>query len=270
MAVISTATPGDAALRGILRHAAVVGVAGLIAGFLVGGLGGRIVMRVAAMTAPGRVDGILTESGATIGDITAPGTIALFIFVGGLAGAFGGIMYLLTEPWLAWTGRLQPLAFAAVLTALAGHTAIVPDNVDFAILRNRELNVAMFLALFPIYALTLSGLRPLVEDRVARLEASGDVDVMLFAVPVAFGGLLVPVMFVQYLVEDACGCAPAPALAALIALGGIATLATWLFAVRGEADRRWSLTVRLVGHAALAGAVVLGALRLTSDVRELV
>ena len=51
------------------RHIVAVGLAGLAAGFLVGGLGGRVFMRIAAAAASPLVQGATTEAGASIGEI---------------------------------------------------------------------------------------------------------------------------------------------------------------------------------------------------------
>src|SRR4051795_12956364 len=64
------------AVLDLLREIARVGVAGALAGILVLGLGGRVVMRLAALANP-ESSGFLTENGNAIGVITAPGTIAL-------------------------------------------------------------------------------------------------------------------------------------------------------------------------------------------------
>ena len=269
MATTTIEAPLDLAWRQTVRHAAIVGVAGLIAGVLVGGVGGRIVMRISAIAAPSRVNGILTESGAVIGDITAPGTIAIVIFVGVLGGAFGAIAYVIIDPWIGWARRLKPLAFGLALIAVAGHMVIVPDNFDFAILRNEPLNVTMFLALFLIFGLTVAGIRHLLDARFPRIEDIEEHDASRYIVPVALGALLIPGLVIQYFSEDSCGCESAPVLGSLVVLTGLATLATWAIVAFERVSDRWSLPVRIVGHAALAGAVIVGALRLTSDAREL-
>ncbi len=269
MATTSVEVPRDLVLRQTVRDAAIVGVAGLIAGVIVGGLGGRIVMRIAAIAAPSRVNGIFTENGNVIGDITIGGTIALVIFVGMLGGVFGAIAYVIIEPWIGWARRLRPLAFGLALMAVAGHMVIVPHNFDFAILRNEPLNVTMFLALFPIFGLTIAGIRHLLDARFPRIEDIEEYDASRYIVPVAIGAMLIPILMIQYFSEESCGCKPAPVLGSLVVLTALATLATWAIVAFERVSDRWSLPVRIVGHAALAGAVVVGALRLTSDAREL-
>ncbi len=89
------------AILALVRHVAVAGIAGVVTGVIIGGVGGRIVMRVSAIAAPDRVTGIRTENGFPIGDITLGGTLELVIFVGIFSGIVGAICYVITEPWLA-------------------------------------------------------------------------------------------------------------------------------------------------------------------------
>ena len=58
-------------------------VAGGLAGLLVGGLGSRVAMRIAAFTARDVAQGLTTEAGATVGRITFEGTVFLVLFAGG-------------------------------------------------------------------------------------------------------------------------------------------------------------------------------------------
>ena len=57
-------------------------VAGGLAGLLVGGLGSRVVVRIAALTAPDVAQGLTTEAGAMVGRITLEGTVFLVLFAG--------------------------------------------------------------------------------------------------------------------------------------------------------------------------------------------
>ena len=57
-------------LRRLGREATVCLLAGLIAGALVGGIGGRLAMRVSAAAGGDEIAGRITEAEATVGDIT--------------------------------------------------------------------------------------------------------------------------------------------------------------------------------------------------------
>jgi hypothetical protein len=108
---------GAIATGELVRHAAVAGIAGVASGVIVGGIGGRVLMRIAAIAADR--DRFRTDAGFRIGDVTAGGTLELLIFVGIFGGVIGAIAYLISEPWLEWTGRWHAPAFALVLLAIA-------------------------------------------------------------------------------------------------------------------------------------------------------
>ena len=61
--------PDSLGFAPLVRHIALVGVAGLATGFVVAGGGGRLLMRVAAIAGPDSATGRLTESGFNVGEI---------------------------------------------------------------------------------------------------------------------------------------------------------------------------------------------------------
>ena len=88
----------------VLRDIARGGLAGMIAGLIVGGLGGRVAMMLAARMNPGAT-GMFTENGELIGAFTLNGTFALMIFGGLLLGLVAGIVWVVLSPWLPASGR---------------------------------------------------------------------------------------------------------------------------------------------------------------------
>ncbi|NNL12809.1 MAG: hypothetical protein HKO82_03870, partial [Acidimicrobiia bacterium] len=106
-----------ARLMEIARHSAIVGIAGVVAGVIVGGIGGRILMRISAVAAPDHVMGASTEGGNRVGEITLGGTLGLIIFVGIGFGVVGAIAFLISAPWLSRAGRWHGLAFGGFLLA---------------------------------------------------------------------------------------------------------------------------------------------------------
>ena len=136
---------GEAAPTPTLRRlvAAALG-AGLVAGVLVAGAGGRLVMRLLALTSS-EVEGSLTEGGATVGDISLDGTLGLILFGGVPAGLLSGALYALVRPALP-PGRAGGLALGVMLLVLAA-TRIDPmrsDNFDFGLLGPPWLAVLAF------------------------------------------------------------------------------------------------------------------------------
>jgi hypothetical protein len=138
----------DAAPEPTLRRvvAAALG-AGVVAGVLVAGAGGRLVMRLLALTSS-EVEGSFTEAGETVGDISFDGTLGLMLFGGVPAGLLSGLLYALVRPALP-PGRVGGLAVGAMLLVLAATRIdpMRPDNVDFGLLGPPWLAVLAFTAL---------------------------------------------------------------------------------------------------------------------------
>src|SRR3990172_1411502 len=78
-------------------------LSGFVAGVIAGGVASRIAMRIVAITAGDADQGAITDAEATVGEITAGGTTFL-LFVGGGAGALGGLLYLAGRHRLADAG----------------------------------------------------------------------------------------------------------------------------------------------------------------------
>src|SRR3990172_8357197 len=77
----------------LMRSLAVGTLSRFVAGLIAGGVGARVAMRIVAITAGDADQGAITDAEATVGEITAGGTVFL-IFLGGMAGALGGLLYL--------------------------------------------------------------------------------------------------------------------------------------------------------------------------------
>src|SRR3989337_1386982 len=103
----------------LMRSLAVGTLSGFVAGLIAGGVGSRIAMRIVAITAGDADQGAITDAEATVGEITAGGTIFL-IFLSGMAGALGGLLYPAVRRWLADAGRGRGLGVSALLLAIYG------------------------------------------------------------------------------------------------------------------------------------------------------
>jgi len=147
----------------ILRSLAVAMLSGFVAGAIAGGVGSRIAMRIVAITAGDADQGAITDAEATVGEITAGGTIFLIMF-GGFIGVLGGVAYLGARRWLADAGSWRGLAFGSLLLAMFGWVIIEGGNPDFERFGSRTLNIPMFAALFVLFGLLL----PPLFDRVER------------------------------------------------------------------------------------------------------
>lgn len=237
----------------LIRHVAIIGIVGVALGLIVGGIGGRVLMRIAAVVAPDQATGLLTENGNAIGDITAGGTIELLVFVGILFGGVGAVAYVISERWLGWTGPLRPLAFGALLLAVASPIALDPDNADFLLVRNQELVVGMFMALFLLYGIPLSPLVGALEQRLPAVDPARPLASVAVYLSIVSLGLL----FVLLLVVVAFG-EKKPALYLLLALG-LATALLWVAEHSALLARPWPAVVRLTGYGSLTAAAATGA-----------
>lgn len=163
-----------AQLAAALRVVGVCVLAGMIAGALVGGLGGRVAMRVSGYLFEREFPGIVattSSSGERVGQLSLHGTLYLVAQVTLFYGLAGGLLYLLVAPWLPRGRRARGLAFAGVLLAIGGAAVITGGNSDFRRFGSPSLNVAMFVALIAGYGLAVAALADWF-DRVSRGDAA--------------------------------------------------------------------------------------------------
>ncbi len=266
-----TGTTGLFRLAEIARHSTIVGIAGVVTGFIVGGIGGRLLMRISAVAAPDRVMGATTEGGNRVGEITLGGTIGLLIFVGIGFGVIGAIGFLISEPWLTRAGRWHGLAFGGFLLAIGSRAGLNADNFDFFIVGNQELNVAMFLALFLAFGLLMPPIIGRLERRLPAIDPNRPgVGAFGYIALAAFGLQFVLLFFVQFFVDDALGTEAQTVLGVLL-LGLAVAAATLLDArlrVRGRSDRVMSVAT-VSGYAFLAGAVLIGSAQGLDDISRI-
>jgi hypothetical protein len=161
-------------------------VAGVAAGVLAAGAGGRLVMRLLAATSPD-AEGSFTEAGERIGEITVGGTVGFVFFTGIPAGLLSGALYALLAPVLP-RGRAGGAALGVLLLILVA-TRIEPlrsDSVDFLLLDPAWLAVLGFsvLALFQgMLVAALAPAPPAVGSRALLLGRIGIAVVALAALP---------------------------------------------------------------------------------------
>lgn len=136
-------------------------VAAIVAGLLAGGIGGRLVMRILALTSPER-RGALTANENVIGEFTLEGTIGLIVFTTLFSVPFGWL-YVVIRRWLPGAGATRALLYGLALTAMMGWTLIDNNNRDFFILRPRALAVGLFLALPLLYGLIVASVHGPLE-----------------------------------------------------------------------------------------------------------
>lgn len=143
--------------RRFVWYAALALAGGVIAGVLVIGAGGRLAMRLLAVTAGDAAQGQITEADEIVGRITVDGTLGFILF----NGIFGGIvfagLYLVVRRFLP-PGRLGGATFGLGLLIVLG-TNLDPlrrENPDFDIVGPGWLAVVVFSALAILYGAALA------------------------------------------------------------------------------------------------------------------
>ena len=150
-------TAGDV-LQRYTWYCALVLTAGITAGLSIIGCGGRLAMRLLAVTAGDDAQGRITEAEEVVGEVTVDGTIGFVVFNGIFGGVVGAAVYLLIRRLLPprWAGGL---AFGAGLLAVLG-TTIDPlrdENPDFDLVGPGWVSVLAFTALALGFGVVLSG-----------------------------------------------------------------------------------------------------------------
>ena len=179
----------DGWVAGLVRPLAGCLAAGIVAGFVVAGLGSRLVMRVLAIV-DSEATGTFTENGNQVGDITLGGTLGLVMFVGIPSGVAAGLIVFVVRRWLPARLVWRGLALSIVLLAVLGGTVIDADNADFRLLEPAGLAIALFGVLFLVAGYPLALLADRWGPGVPRVLYSGSVTIvggLLLVVLVSFG-----------------------------------------------------------------------------------
>ncbi|HUF53837.1 MAG TPA: hypothetical protein VMR52_08705 [Dehalococcoidia bacterium] len=257
----SNITPEQAQL---IRHLGIIGIAGVSLGLIVGGVGGRIVMRIAAIAAPDRVEGSLTENGNAIGAVTVGGTIELLIFVGILLGAVGAVIYAASERWLRWAGSFSPIAFALLILMVGSPEALDHDNRDFLLVGNYELMVGLFVGLFLLYSVPLPFLIKVLEERLPRVDPTRPLDSIVGYLSLASLGSLFAILITVLLISEA------DVAAALVLVGmGLATILFWVTDYTDFDLAPLPGLGRILGYGSLVGAVALGSVQTWRNIESI-
>lgn len=140
-------------LEAVLTSAGIGCLAGAIAGFLWGGIGGRIAMRVVFLTSNDSARGLTSDDGFEIGKISGA-MVFLLIFttvLGAIAGFVYGLLRMVTAgpTWAVAAGM-------TVTTATAGGASIVhTDGIAFRFLDPVWLTIGLFVLIPGMWALTV-------------------------------------------------------------------------------------------------------------------
>jgi hypothetical protein len=254
----------------LIRSTAISGTTGALTGVLVGGVGGRIVMHISASVAGNSARGAITDNGSRVGEFTIEGTIELLV-LGLIFGVLGGVVWIVSEPWLMRCGPRVGLSFGILLFAVASTEVIVADNRDFVILDPAWFNVLSIGLLFFVYGSLFPVLRRFLDVLLPGRAKTTTPQNVLYGLTLVLGLPFVILTFASLLV-DACEgpCGPSQRLPG-IAFAGMAMATTGL---------RWKQlhrdpTVddrRLVtfGMVSLAAAVILGLIVTIPEIADIV
>jgi hypothetical protein len=258
---------------GLVRHVSAGGIAGLTAGILVGGVGSRVFMRIAGAASGTRGGGRITEAGFTVGELTLGGTIALVVFIGIISGIVGAGMYLAMRPWLGWAGKWRGVVFGILLFGLTSATSDLmnPDNVDFSILGNGPLLVALIIGLFIAFGVVADWVFGMLDRRLPGSDEGWWPVGVVYAVISAIGVMAVLSLGSAILSggEGICGCeAPVRASWSFL-LAFAATAVMWISGIVHTPS--WiARTATAAGYLGTIGVFVFGLLRALSDAADII
>ena len=145
------------AVEAVARRVAASTFYGALLGLTIGGIGGRLAMRLLFLTSSETVRGLTSDDGFIIGRFSPGDTFTLLVF-GTLIGILGGLIYLGLRRWLPRSTTARRLSTAFLAGCLMGAFIIHPDGVDFTALEPLWLAVALFVAIPALFGFAISAL----------------------------------------------------------------------------------------------------------------
>jgi hypothetical protein len=247
----------------------VAGLAGLVTGVLVGGIGGRIFMRIAGAIAPGSSQGRNTEAGFRVGEVTFGGSTGLIIFIGLFSGFVAAAYWVALFPWLTVAGRFHGVAFGIVGFAAASATSDLmnTDNIDFTILKNEPVVVVMIFLLFITFGVVLDLTYRLIDKRTPVPDPNLNA---VFYTLSALGLFMGSFAAITILTSEACSCTPPMGVGWSLLLVAAATIAWWVSVLTARSPAWLGRASAVAGYLGLAGVLVFGLIRAISDAVEII
>jgi hypothetical protein len=245
-------------LIGRIRWIAVGGLAGVVSGVLVLGLGGRLVMLASRLLHPDTA-GRLTENGNRIGVFTTEGTLALVAFGGLAGGLIAGVVWVIVKEWIPD----NPLLVGIGAVAIGGFLLVKADNRDFLILDPPGFDLLLLLGLVFLFGLVLHWFDQVFERRLP--DRRGALSTIVYSLLVAVGAPVTIPTFGNFFSSSICACAEPPIWTGVfLVAAAVATVWWWALDLRGVGAPPANL--RLFGRLATAGATVAGAVHLTTQI----
>jgi hypothetical protein len=239
--------PSVTPLAQIVRDIARGGLAGLIVGFGVLGIGARLVMRLHALIVPAAI-GSATENGNRIGEITLGGTVGLLLIAGLFGAIVLGVLWVVLSAWLPGGTVGRGVLAMPVAVGVGAHQLIALGNTDFIVLRHEPLVVITLLMLIAILPLALSIVDAWLERRLPHggLGSPAGAGYLMFT---AVGGLLGLLVVAQAISQDR----TRPLGLVIVALG-LVTIAWWAQRLAGRPSPGRELV--LVGRTIIAAGTI--------------
>jgi len=233
----------------VLRDIARGGIGGLAVGIVVGGLGGRVAMRLIALLIPDSA-GAFTENGNRIGDITLGGSFGVIFFAGLFVGIFLAVIWVVVSPWFPRSLGLRVLAAIPLAIGLGAFGVIQGSNTDFIVLGFDPSVIVVLLALVGLVGASMAIVDAWLDERLPRPRSSNGQASGVYIVISLIGVFFAVGVVATFLDEKL-----RPVGVALL-VSGVATLCWWYLRYRGA--ERPPRMLRVLGSGAVIAAVVIG------------
>ena len=243
---------------GLIRTIALGGLAAVIAGTVVFGIGGRLVMFASRLLHPDAV-GRITENGNRVGDLTVNGTIELILFAGVGFGVMAGVIWVLARQWIPNSAPLVGLGAVAI----GGSLLIEADNPDFVILDGPQLDLVLLVSLVFVFGASLYWIDDWLVRRVRKRPTT--IGVVIYSIMVAVGAVFSYPTFATLFSEEFCFCSNPPRWTGIfLVVTALASVAWWIRFIRGADEP--SRGLHTLGTTSVALAVAAGAIHLGREI----
>jgi hypothetical protein len=251
----------------VIREVAIGGLAGLISGILVFGIGGRLFMRIVAVIDPAAA-GLMTSNGNRIGEITLGGTLGFVVAIGLIFGVVAGILWVVIAPWLPGRGALRVIANGLAGAALTPFFVVRADERDFRLIEPTAAAIAMVLGLAAVGGVVVALADAQLRRRLPPVSAESGRPVIAYRFLAGTGLLFLPVAIGGYFTTDSETFRPPVEVGLALLVVGVATVGAWILRVRHGIDRL-PLALAAVARGSLLTAVVLGALKVGGEMSSI-
>jgi hypothetical protein len=200
--IVEAGTKRPQRFQEAIRQLSAMFGAGFVCGLLVTGFGGRLFMRMVAITSDDAAQGRLTEADELVGEVTLGGSVFFIVFASGF-GVLGVIGLFLFRPWLPRRSIVAGLVVAGIGAALLARPTdfLAPGSIDFEILGPRWFAGGFALGLIVLLGTATATL----ADRWVRLWPAPELSIrgVVGLIPLAPlvllgpGVVIIPVLLLQ-------------------------------------------------------------------------